>query len=103
MNECAYRYEFGTDVPMEEVKASILLAVLGCESLHGETEVHLNAVYTLDHKQRACVIDVSSEVGKDLNRLFAGFVRREFGRSRFQVRRLDTKVGISKDQTHRDN
>lgn len=90
MNRSAFRYEFKSDVPMEEIQSSILLAVLGCESLHGETDVHLNTAYSLDVPRRSCVIDISSEAGLDLNRLFAGFIRREFGRSMFTVERVDS-------------
>ena len=90
MNGSAFRYDFGADVPMEEVQASILLAMLGCESLHGETDVHLNTTYTLDAAKRSCVVDVSNDVGRDLNRLFAGFLRREFGRGQFSVKRVDS-------------
>ncbi|WP_254508568.1 hypothetical protein [Anatilimnocola floriformis] len=96
MSGNAFRYDFGNDVPMEEVQASILLAVLGCESLHGETGVHLNATYSLDVAGRTCVVDVSNDVGSDLNRLFAGFVRREFGRGKFSVKRIEGLSAIKR-------
>ena len=38
------------------------------------------------------VIDASSEVGRDLNRLFAGFLRREFGPDTFRIERLQRDV-----------
>ncbi|WP_425613604.1 hypothetical protein NA78x_003439 [Anatilimnocola sp. NA78] len=84
-----FRYQFAPDVPMEEVESSMLLSILGVESLHGETEVHLNTSYSLDIINRTCVIDVSTPVGVDLNQLFAGFIRREFGRSQFKVQRTN--------------
>lgn len=90
MSSHAFRYEFTPEVPLEEVKSSLLLSILGVESLHGETEVHLNASHVIDTHQRTCLIDVGTDVGRDLNRLFAGFIRREFGRSQFSVQRVDS-------------
>ena len=52
-----YRYDFEEIVPVEEIEASLLLAVWGCEALHGESQVRLDAAHYLDVEQRACVID----------------------------------------------
>ena len=89
MTKEIYRYVFFADVPMEEVEASILLAVLATESIHGESQVRLDASHYLDHAARACVIDAGTEVGKDFNRLFVGFLSREFGPDAFEVERAD--------------
>ena len=87
MSAHIYRYEFNADVPLEDVEASLVLAILGTESLHGETEVQLCTSHYFDHQLRSCVIDSEGEVGNDLNRLFAGFLRREFGPESFSVKR----------------
>jgi hypothetical protein len=89
MTKELYRYEFTSDVPLEEIEASLLLAVWAAESLHGEVQVRLDAAHYLDLDRRACVIDASTSVGRDVNRLFVGFVRREFGEDAFQVGRID--------------
>ena len=52
--------------------------------------MQLSAAHYLDAEARRCVVDAGSEVGLDLNRLFAGFLRREFGPDAFQVRRADS-------------
>ena len=52
MRSRVFRYQFDNEVPLEEVESSLLLAVLGVESLHGETEVQLNAIHDLDLKKR---------------------------------------------------
>lgn len=85
-----YRYGFQPQVPLEEVEASLLLALLATESLHGEAQVRLDAAHYLDVDQRACVIDAGTPVGRDLNRLFVGFLRREFGEDAFTVERVDS-------------
>jgi len=84
-----YRYNFDSSVDIAEVEASLLLALLAAESLHGESQVRLEASHALDAEGRTCVIDASGRVGRDLNRLFVGFVRREFGEDAFRVSHLD--------------
>jgi hypothetical protein len=88
MTEELYRYVFVPEVPAEEVEASLLLAVLAAESLHGEAQVRLDAAHFLDPDRRSCVVDAATAVGRDLNRLFVGFLRREFGADAFQVERV---------------
>ncbi|MEO2026661.1 MAG: hypothetical protein ABGZ23_12350 [Fuerstiella sp.] len=90
MTKELYRYEFQPDVPLEEVEASLLLAVLATESLHGESQVRLDASHYLDPDRRACVIDAGTPVGRDVNRLFVGFMRREYGEDAFRVERISS-------------
>jgi len=84
-----YRYSFDSSVDIAEVEASLLLALLATESLHGESQVRLEASHALDSENRTCVINASGSIGRDLNRLFVGFVRREFGENSFSVRLVD--------------
>jgi hypothetical protein len=88
MRTPAYRYQFDPKVAMEDVEASLVLAILGAESLHGETQVKLAAAHYLDVESHTCVVDVTEQVGQDLNRLFAGYLRREFGAKSFDVARV---------------
>lgn len=89
MTKDLYRYVFTPDVPIEEVEATLLLAVLATESLHGEAQTRLDVAHFLDPAKRACIIDAGGDVGRDLNRLFVGFVRREFGEDSFGVERVE--------------
>ena len=92
MHKEIYRYVFTPDVPMEDIESSLLLAILATESLHGESQVRLDASHYLDPAARACVIDAGTAVGRDFSRLFTGFVRREFGEDAFQVERVDSPM-----------
>jgi hypothetical protein len=74
MTKELYRYVFTPDAPIEEVEASLLLAILATESLHGESQVRLDAAHFFDPAKRGCAIDASTPVGRDLNRLFIGFI-----------------------------
>ena len=90
MTKDIYRYTFQADAALEDVEASLLLAILATESLHGEAQVRLDAGHYFDPDRRACVIDAGTAVGKDVNRLFVGFLRREFGDDSFTVEHVDT-------------
>jgi hypothetical protein len=82
-----YCFEFRSDLPMQEVEASLRLAFLATESLHGETQVRLDAAHSLNRRKRICMIDVRSRVGRDISRIFTGFLRHEFGENAFSVKR----------------
>jgi hypothetical protein len=84
-----YRYRFSNRVATEEVEGALLLAVLALESLHGAAQVRLDADHAFDAVSRTCVVDGSTSVGRDLNRLFYGFVVREFGEDNVAVERIE--------------
>jgi len=87
MSRDVFKYEFRLPVEMTDIESSFLLALLATESLHGEAQVRLEAAHALDANRRTCAIDAGTPVGRDLNRLFVGFLRREFGDDAFRVRR----------------
>jgi hypothetical protein len=82
------RYTFSSEVDLEEVGGTLALAVMAVESLFGEAEVALEARYEMRPRKRQCEIDCSTEVGRDLNRVFVGYLRREFGDCAFAVARV---------------
>lgn len=93
-----YRYSFAAETPFEEVEASVLLAIWGTECLHGEAQVRLDASHFLDKGHRRCVIDASTDVGRDINRLFVGFLNREFGPDSFEVERVTSRPAVEAAQ-----
>src|SRR5262245_35367701 len=94
-----YRYQFGTDVRIEDAEAALLLALVAVEGLHGESETRLDALHALDRGARTCVIDAATDVGRDLNRIFVGFLRREYGDESFDVRRIVRRSERDEDRT----
>jgi hypothetical protein len=88
MSQNVYRYAFIDTVPTEEIETTILLAIIAVESLHGESQARLDIGHAFDPGKRACVIDATTAVGRDFNRLFIGFLVREFGASSFKVERV---------------
>lgn len=89
MSARSYRYTIAAGVPIEEVEITLLLALLGVEALHGESQARLDSGHAFSAERRTVAIDASTAVGRDLNKLFAGFLVREFGATSFQVRRGD--------------
>lgn len=83
-----YRYKLGDQVSMHDAEEMLLLALLGTESIHGAAQTRLDVAHSVDEEERAFVIDAATEVGIDLNRLFTGFLLREFGQDSFRVQRL---------------
>lgn len=93
-----YRYHFAAPIPLEDVESSVVLALLSAASLHGESQVRLDAGHYFDLDQRACVIDAGTLVGRDLNKLFVGYLRREFGDDTFTVERVARQPRLEEQQ-----
>lgn len=83
-----YQYIFSQSIDIADVEATVTLAALATESLHGEARMQLEGRHEFDAEKRTCVIDAFGEVGRDFNQLFLGFMRREFGRESFQIARI---------------
>ncbi|QDU28953.1 hypothetical protein ETAA8_40590 [Anatilimnocola aggregata] len=90
-----YRYRFNESVPAEEIEAAILLAIWGCEALHGESQTRLDAAHFFDLESKTCIIDAGTDVGRDFCRLFVNFVRRECGDDSFEVERATTADALA--------
>lgn len=88
MTRDVYRYVFAGEVPAVEVETTLVLSIFGVESLHGESQTRLDVQHAFDAKRRVVVIDASTAAGRDLNRLFIGFMTREFGPASFRVERV---------------
>ena len=82
-----HKYEFEGSVKKLGIESLLIGAIWACESLHGEPLVRLNAVYELKIAERTLVIDSGTQVGEDLNKLFAGMMIREYGHRSFTVMR----------------
>jgi hypothetical protein len=81
----AYQYHFRKDVPITDVLDTLDLAVIAVESIHGEARASLETSWSADAASRMVTIDATNEVGRTLNQVFVGFIRREYGRTHFTV------------------
>lgn len=91
MDSGVYRYRFASHVALEEVEASLVLAFLGAESLHGSAQVQLDAAHYLDAAMRTLIVDGATAVGLTINRLLVGYLRRELAATDFQVERVSER------------
>src|SRR5262245_15914876 len=88
MHPAVYRYRFAPGTSPHDVEAALVLAILATEALRGESQTRLDAAHHFEPESLSCAIEASTESGRDLNRLFVGFVRREFGEDAFRVERV---------------
>jgi len=89
MSRQAYRYVLCRPVPFPEVMATLDLALIAVESIHGAERTRLDARYASDAGRRTLVIDAGTPVGGALNQVFTGFALREFGGHAFRIERVD--------------
>ncbi len=89
----AYRYTFSEAIPPKDAREALLLATMAAESLHGRSGVHLDASFHLDEARRTCVVDAGTDVGRDIARIFTGYLSREFGEGAFRVERTEAVTG----------
>jgi hypothetical protein len=92
MARALYRYVFPPELAIAEVESTLVLALLAVESLHGAAQMQLDAGHYLDTDNRVCVVDASGPVGRDLNRVFVGFLMGEFGEGSFTVESVPQEV-----------
>ena len=84
-----YIYSFTEAAPLDEIGEALSLAALAAESLHGRSSLRLGGKFRLDKEQRRCVVNATSQVGRDLAHIFTGFLGYQIGEKDFQVRLVD--------------
>lgn len=94
MDNSIVKFAFKDSVPMTEVEATLRLALLAVQSLHGEDRLRMEAHVNIDHARHTCLIDTAPEVGQTLAVIFAGYARREFGEEAIVIQ---TKMAAASD------
>jgi len=94
MTHKTVHFTFGRRIPIREIKGTLHLARLATESLHGIERVRLEASYGIDGSTRVVEIDRSTEVGRTLAIIFAGYVRREFGDGAVVMHHVENATGV---------
>lgn len=85
MDRATVKFVFKDSVPMPEVEATLRLALLAVESLHGEDRLCLESPAKVDRARRICSVDMSTDIGRTLATIFGGYIRREFGADAVKV------------------
>jgi len=92
MSRTIYHYRFDTDLPMDAIKGSLLLAVIAVEGLKGRARVQLEARFKLNKNKRSCEIEANTDVGESIARIFTVFLVKEFGEQAFKVERVFSSI-----------
>ena len=82
-----YKYIFDTSIPFQRLEDTFALALLAVESLHEKSRARMDIRFNLDRLNRICVIDASTEAGRDLSRIFFGFADVEYGPDAIWIKR----------------
>ena len=82
-----YVFSFPAELPLDAIEDTLMVAALAVESLVGRPSFKLNASFRLDKKNRTCRIDATTPAGKQIAKVFAGLVAREFGEAAYRVER----------------
>lgn len=86
MHQECHVFHLKRHIDIDDVQDTLTLAVLGAENLHGRSRIRLDGWWRLDRQRRRCTIDAGTEVGRDIARLFVGYLAKEFGETSFTVR-----------------
>ncbi len=97
MTKHIYRYRFSRTVPVRDIEATLMLALIAVESLYGRARLRMDGRYRLDREQRLCEIDASTRVGCDLAEIFTGYVTHEYGDDAVVIRREVIPAGVLVD------
>lgn len=89
MTKSEFRYQFAREVNMTDVASSLVLAGMAIEGLHGPVDALLDTHYFMNQEGRTCHVDASTPVGRDFNRVFVGFLSREFPADAYEVELLE--------------
>lgn len=84
-----FRYILCRPIPFPDVLATLDLALIAVQSLHGQERTRLDARFASDAGKLTLAIDAGTAVGQALNQIFTGFARREFGEHAFRIERVE--------------
>ena len=87
-----YQYLFSQALPVGEIEAALLRSLITAEYLHGSARVRLDACHYLDPEPPRCVLDATTPVGEDVNKIFVGSLQAEFGSDSFSVQRISAPL-----------
>ncbi len=96
-NPSLHRFTIAGQVSLEEAEQSLHLAMIVAEGLFSPAAVRLDFRYRLDESARVFVLDVATDVGTHVSRVFATLLAKEFGDDGFEVTRLAFPLAHQRD------
>lgn len=89
MSKPQYNYKSKEGASINEIGDLLFLAALAVESLHGRSSLRLDGTFQLQKPERICQISASTQVGRDIARIFTGFLCHQIGKKSFEVRLIN--------------
>jgi hypothetical protein len=84
---CKFRFEQGPS--RDSIETQLALAIRATESVYGSPRVRMGVGYLFSEDDRELAIDVSTEVGEHMARVFTGLVTWQLGEDGFTVERVN--------------
>ena len=95
-----FRFRFSGAVDMKSVEETLLISAVAAEALHGRTVIQIDGDFEHDSNQRVCLVDASTNAGRDIALIFAGLLAAEFGETGFQVEVLPKRSRCGGEHGH---
>lgn len=83
-----FNYTFQTGTDMDQVEDVLILATMATEGLHGRSGIQLDASFSCDHKSRLATVDVGTDVGRTIARIFTALLSTTIGEFAFKIERI---------------
>lgn len=88
LNKQVCRFTFMDGTKRNWIEGHLSWTIFNAECTFGKSKVRIEASYFIPDDKPECIIDVSTEVGEHLAKLFTGIMIREFGEEGFAVERI---------------
>lgn len=83
-----YRFEFSNKIEPSDIDDLLHLAIFSASSIHGESATLLDVRYRFESGGRTCIIDASTAIGREVARIFTGYIAEEFDEGGFSIQRM---------------
>ena len=83
---CKFKFPGGS--VMEAIETQLAFAIRATESVYGGPRVRMAVGYLFSEDGRELAIDVSTEVGDHMARVFTGLLTWQLGEDKFEVNRV---------------
>jgi hypothetical protein len=97
MNSTWTVFKFDPSVAMADVEATLRLATVAAEGLHGEDRIRQEVRTRIEPRLRSCMVDTTADSGRTLATVFGEYVRREFGDQAVEMSKLVTDISIQSE------
>lgn len=85
MNEKVLIFKFDASIPMQDLADTFNLSRIAVESLYGAVKAKIETRYHINQRAGTFALDISTDCGRDLAKIFTGFAQKEYGARAFRI------------------